>query len=493
LTVLANSKRGALVGREQPRVFTPPLRPLTPETSLGFDVIFFTENILRQPLMPWQKWLLIHAMELRLDGKFRFRTVVIIVARQNGKTHVMRPRALWQMYLRRSKILGAAQNLMMSVDTWKSALQMIQDNPIARSEYKRHSTMPGGQEFELKNGSLYKVVAGNSKAPRGKYGIDLLLFDELREQKDYEAWNALEATTSAAENPQTFCMSNAGTAESVVLNAFQDRAHIAIQNGDTEDTSVGFFEWSAPAGVELTDPDAWEMANPALGYTIDERVLAGALDTSTPDGFRTERLCIRVTSLVGAIDMSAWSDCFDGQGNMNSVKGRLAACLDVSLTNHHASLVVAGTLPDGRVRIETVAAWYGPHCTDEVRATLPGLLARIKPKAFGWFPNGPAASIAADLNMQRNVIPIKPNEITQACMGFAEQVSARRLLHNGDSMLAMHARNAEKRMTPEGAWRFDRRLDSETEVDIDGVYAAAGAVHLARTAISLGKPRLVIV
>ena len=39
-------------------------------------------------LETWQKWLLVHLFELRPDGKLRFRTVVIEVARQNGKSLV---------------------------------------------------------------------------------------------------------------------------------------------------------------------------------------------------------------------------------------------------------------------------------------------------------------------------------------------------------------------------------------------------------------------
>jgi phage terminase large subunit-like protein len=75
-----------LQGSETPRIFTPPLRELTPETSLGFSLIQFAEEILLVHLFPWQRWLAIHALELRPDGRLRFRNVVLLVARQNGKS-----------------------------------------------------------------------------------------------------------------------------------------------------------------------------------------------------------------------------------------------------------------------------------------------------------------------------------------------------------------------------------------------------------------------
>lgn len=76
-------------GVTEARVFTPPLRELTPETSLGFAAIQYAKEILHKSLYPWQEWALIHALEIigSLDGewKFRFRTLLFLISRQNGK------------------------------------------------------------------------------------------------------------------------------------------------------------------------------------------------------------------------------------------------------------------------------------------------------------------------------------------------------------------------------------------------------------------------
>ena len=61
-------------GFESPRIFTPPLRKLTRRTTAGFALIDFTHDILGMDLLPWQKWLAIHALELLPDGTFRFRS-----------------------------------------------------------------------------------------------------------------------------------------------------------------------------------------------------------------------------------------------------------------------------------------------------------------------------------------------------------------------------------------------------------------------------------
>ena len=41
-------------GIETPRIYTPPLRELTPDTSLGFEIIDFAETVLHIDLIPWQ-------------------------------------------------------------------------------------------------------------------------------------------------------------------------------------------------------------------------------------------------------------------------------------------------------------------------------------------------------------------------------------------------------------------------------------------------------
>jgi hypothetical protein len=53
-----------ILGYETPRIFTPPRRELTPETTHGFACIAFAEEVLEVKLFPWQRWLLLHALEL---------------------------------------------------------------------------------------------------------------------------------------------------------------------------------------------------------------------------------------------------------------------------------------------------------------------------------------------------------------------------------------------------------------------------------------------
>jgi len=310
-------------GRTVPRLYTRPLvtgEPgpcgcgcaLSDGTSLGFQAVAFAETVARVELLPWQRWWLIHALELLSDGSFRFRTIVTLVARQQGKTWLLKILALWSMYLGVARlVLGSAQSLDIAKESWQGAVEMVGDQPELAAEVGNVRQANGEQCLTLVNGARYRITASTGKAGRG-LSVDLLILDELREHRDWAAWAALSKTTMARPNALTVCISNAGDDRSVVLNQLRDAAMqgilAAAEPGNTSDEApedpsdgLALFEWSAPEGCELSDPDGWAQAMPGLGYgTITEAAVRSALATDSPAVFRTELLCQRVPTLDSA-------------------------------------------------------------------------------------------------------------------------------------------------------------------------------------------------
>ena len=277
-----------IYGCEAPRIFTPPLRDLTPETTLGFEVIDFAEEVLHVELLPWQKWLVIHALEViddPVDGwRLRFRTVVVEVARQNGKTTLSKVISLYFMYqLEVALILGTAQDVSNAEDVWQQVVEMAQENVLLSPAIKHVWFTNGSKRLQLVGGRDYRVRASNRNAGRGK-SADLVLLDELREHQTWEAWAALSKTGIARKNSLMWCMSNAGDGTSVVLRHFRLRAHAQLGDPDgivkamgesepeaeasAESSALGWFEWSALPDADPRDVHALAQANPSLGYTI---------------------------------------------------------------------------------------------------------------------------------------------------------------------------------------------------------------------------------
>lgn len=467
----------ALVGLETPRLSTPPVRRLTRRSTLGYEFIEFCETFLGLELLPWQHWWALRALEVDSNGGFVRRVVVTLVARQCGKTTLLKALALWMLYLGRARlVLGAAQSLDIARESWAGAVELAEADPELRAEIDNVRRANGEQCLTLTNGSRYRITAATRSAGRG-LSVDLLILDELREHRDWLAWGALSKTTMARPNSLIVAISNAGDDESAVLNQLRDTALAG-----TDDT-IAIYEWSALDGCDLDDPQAWRQAIPGLGYTISEGAVRSALATDPPGVFRTELLCQRVTALDGAVDTAAWRDCSDPAATMDAVRGRVTACLDVAPDGRHVTLVAAALRDDDRVQVEVVAAW---DSTAAARKELPALVERVNPRVLGWFPGGPAAALAADLrDLKTRTEPLK-GDVPAICQSFADAVTSRRIRHNADPLLISQVSGTSKLVSGDG-WRYSRKGGH-----CDAVYAAAGASWLARTAPSVGRPRVVI-
>jgi hypothetical protein len=827
-------RREGLLGREEPRLWTRNLRPLTRANTHGWEAITFAETVLGFDLLPWQKWWLLHALELKQDGSYRFRTIVTLVGRQQGKTTLLKIVALWAMYLDRVHlVLGAAQSLDIARESWKGALDLARGNELLANELTRVTTGSIETAMTLTNGARYRITAATPGSGRG-LSVDLLILDELREQRDWEAWSALSKdlpnstpilradgewstmgeltigdrifapsgkpatvtavhpvaelrpmyrvtttdgrsliaseshlwtvrddreshdptrawktlttgrilaeglrykaagsirwrmpvqhalvdlperalpidpyvlgawlgdgtsadgtlttgigdleaqcsalegagalvtsrvetrpgtwrvrmhvggrplrvalrecgllgskhvpngyltasveqrlallagmldtdgsvtaggdvsftnkngdlaravqflarslgwnarlssfvpkidgracgiawrvtfclrdgdlipfrlprkatrwtpranslrgtgiasiepvetepstciavdsddhlflagrdlvpthnTTIARPNALTVAISNAGDDKSVVLNSLRSTGLAET------DESIALFEWSAPDGCALDDPDAWCQAMPGLGHgTITESAVRLALATDPESVFRTELLCQSVDALNPALDPHGWAACADRGLDIAPIAQRAVMCLDVSPDGEHVSMVTAAMRDDGKIAIVESGGWSD---TTSARQALAEMLPRIRPRALGWYPSGPAAVLGAELAKlnadQRGpigrmtvdrksfrewapgLVELRGDDVKEACQTLADLVKARKIVHAGTALLNSHATGAQRLDQGDG-WRFTRRGAGH----VDAMYAAAGAVHLART------------
>lgn len=377
------------VGCEVPRIFTPPLRKLTPQTSAGFALIEFAAEVLEMELLPWQQWLAIHALELLPDGTFRFRTVVLLVARQNGKSTFLQVLALYFMFIRAVPlVIGTAQNLDIAEEVWQGAVDIAQDVPELAAEIERVTMVNGKKALELRQGERYKVQAANRRGGRGLSG-DLVMLDELREHQSWDAWGAVTKTTMARRLAQVWAASNAGDRTSIVLAFLRRLAHLAIGDPDglgldpdvpedatldeADDESLFIAEWSAEPGCDIRDRDGWAQANPSLGYTITERAIASALRTDPEAVFRTEVLCQWVDHVrPPAFAPDTWAASADASAEQGASP---AFAVATAPDRSWAAIGAAWTRPDGRVQVSLVdyrpdTGWIKAAC-ERLGATAP--------------------------------------------------------------------------------------------------------------------------
>lgn len=384
---------GELLGRTEPRLWTRPLRPLTPDTSLGFEAVEFATKILGRPLHPWQEWFLIHSMELAPGSyswdeypEFRFKTVILLVARQNGKSYVMSTRLLWRMLMwegpaiEPTLVLGVAHKLPAAKEILELSYRALIRSEELAPLVQHKSNTNGQEQITLTNGSRYKIEAASDDGGRG-LSVDDIGFDELRQQKEWSAWSAIINTTNARFSSQIIGVSNAGEAKSDVLRSIRERGieelnqyHQFIANGGQDEdwkdalpdgpSTLGLFEYSAPEDCDIWDRDGWAQANPSLGYpggpsekTISSMAsLVGEVGQGMPEHkFRTEILCQWVNVAVdGPFTQDQLDQCFDGESYI-SPDSPLVVGVDTSADRKTSYVAVAGFRPDGLPHVEIIA------------------------------------------------------------------------------------------------------------------------------------------
>lgn len=505
-----------LLGKTTPRLFTPPLVQgppgpcgcgcaLTPATSKGFLATEFATETLGIPPLPWQRWLFIHALELLPDGRFRFRTVLILVARQNGKTKIVEIKNLFKMFvLGVPLVLTTAQDLDTAEETWASAKDIIETNEELAPELEDVVLVNGKKTMKLTSGSRWKVRAASRRGGRGLSGDDVGL-DELREHLNWDSWAAVTKTTTARPASQIWAYSNAGDKRSVVLNDLQSKGRVAALRPESASPGTGLFEWSAPDDIrcdcerkpgelhgprcQMRDPEAWAQANPALGYTISIETLQGFLDSDPDETFLTEHLCVRVPDLGGhVIDMARWGGPLLDEGVKadrapTPMVGRVALGVDVAPDRSTSAIGAAGRRADELLSIERVEGgagtrWTVPYLKQVVIAQNP-LAIVVDPGSAAGSLIAPIEKMLVGLREDPNVqcdtvlVEVSGREYTQACGQLMDLMEAEQVRHVGQKALTEAVEGATTRKVGD-AWAWDRR---NHRVDLPPLPAVTLALH----------------
>lgn len=402
--------------------------------------------------------MLIHIFELRPNGRLRFKTVIIEVARQNGKSLLAQVICLYRLFVDDTRlVLGTAQNLDVAREVWMDAVQLVEASEVLADSVKKVQTANGKEQLLL---NLYrgpdmprqirrwKVAAANRKGGRGM-SVDTVLMDELREQQTWEAWSAIKNTTMARKNSLVIGISNAGDATSVVL---KDRRDIGIKEMN-KGTSNGIFSWSAPEDADLDDVYAWAQANPGLGATVDlENLISARSDPET--SFRTENLCQWVTALVEShYDPDLWRALVDVASQV-SPTSEISVAVDVSADRSRSYVAIAGWRDDGIMHVETIATregmfWVVPY----VKQVLEALgMNEVVVQARGC----PASELILEFQREKvDVRALPGSEIGFATGQFKDRIRDGLLRHLDQPAVNMAIGSAVARLLA-NSWVLDR-------------------------------------
>lgn len=423
------------------------------------------------PLLPWQQHVCKNALAVNPKG-WQHRTNVILVARQSGKTHLLRMRILAGLLLWDEKlIIATAQSREVALETFRSVVEIVQQTPWIATEIKRVSVTNGKEELELKNGARYKIVAPTAGGPRG-LTADLCIIDELREHSSFDSWAAMTYTLQTTGG-QIWTTSNAGDATSVVLNRLREQALQAVSAPGTDDT-LYYAEWSADPTLKVDDREGWYQANPSLGYLIEEETLEARYRSDPTNVFRTEALCQWVDVLDSPWPPEAWANCTNEHLRFDKTLPTMLA-IDVTPDRRHAALVAVQQIDEnenlGAYLLDT---WEADGAIDDL--AIAGAIAKhardTNARVVG-FDRYTASGIAARIaQVGIPVADCSGQAFSTACDELLGAMVSGRLQHAGQETLSDHVLSSARKWTSDGGWRIIRRQSA-------GPIAAAVALVIA--------------
>jgi hypothetical protein len=446
-----------------PALFAP---PKASRRSEGPRAAAIARGVLDLDPLRWQRLVLNRGLD-RVGGRWRWRTVVVTVARQNGKSSLLR--ALIAHRLVTGDTVGALSSI-------RAVGKEVMFSPIADAFTGRRlvdlfdatATRSNGNEaLSLRATGGRLVMPSASERGAHGYSLDLAIVDEAWALRDYRVPQALTPTQIARPDPQLWVVSTAGTSESAWLRELVEAGRLP---GAAEDR-LALFEWAAPVELDPSDVAAWEAANPALGETIglDELGHAYAMATSPESRGEFERAHLnRWTAGVEAIiSAESWRACLSPELRIGP---KLVFGFDVAHDRGQSSIAAAGIAGE-RVVVELVDQRPG---TDWLAPALAELRAKWAPLAIVATEAGPARSIVGELVAAGEAVePYNTSNYLAACQMFYDLVSEGRLAHRGQVELDAAARAVGRRAVAD-SWAFGRAVSS---ADISALVAAAVAAH----------------
>jgi phage terminase large subunit-like protein len=418
-------------------------------------------------LLPWQEYVLTDLLKVDKGGKWRRKTNLLLVARQNGKTHLARIRILAGLFIfGEMNIVAMSSNRGMALDTFRKVVDVIEDNPHLLAQVRQIRVANGQESVELLSGARYEIVAATRDGSRGKTA-DLLYIDELREI-DEDSWTAAKPITRARPNSQIFMTSNAGDAFSSVLNDLRSRAL------SYPPASLGFWEYSADDFAKITDKDAWYQANPALGYLIDEETIAEAIATSSVEASRTETLCQWVSALKSPWPYRAFEDLTVQDLKIEPGTATIFG-MDISVNKKMASLVAGQVREDGKIAVGVIAQFESQVAIDELKMAIEinEWANKYRPRMI-CFDKYSSMSVAERLAQSGHKIQDMSGTVFyQACSDLYDALVNARIVHIGQASLVDSMNNCAAKETDAG-WRIVRRKSAG---DVSAAISLAMVVH----------------
>jgi hypothetical protein len=261
--------------------------------SLGAEFAGWAEARSGKPLRWWQQLVATRALEIDDAGELVWETVLLTMARQLGKSWLLREMLLWRIHQGErfgepQTVVHVAMNLAVVKEVQRDARLWAAHDP---GKYRVVQT--NGQEFIelLEDGSRWLL-----RARTGTYGFsaNLAAVDEVWKVDTEAVDDGLAPTMVERAQSQLWLVS---TAHRMATPLMLRERRVALDDLETAENAVLIVEWSAPEVCELDDEQAWRLASPhwtpkrqrLIRRRLEAAEANETIDASEPDAVQAFR------------------------------------------------------------------------------------------------------------------------------------------------------------------------------------------------------------
>ncbi|MCC8184999.1 terminase large subunit [Cloacibacillus porcorum] len=226
----------------------------------------------------WQKALVsaVFGFVHKIDGTRRFRELILMVARKNGKSALGSAIALYMLLAdgeNGPEIVSAATKREQAKIIWLESKRMVKKSPVLS---RRCRCLVGEIDCDANDG-IFKPLSSESGTLDG-LNVHCSLIDELHAIEDCNLYDIIVDGMSAREQPLSIIVTTAGTVRESIFDQKYEEAELIIKGyGDPDgykDDRILPIIYELDARSEWTNEKCWMKANPGLGTIKELRTLA---------------------------------------------------------------------------------------------------------------------------------------------------------------------------------------------------------------------------
>lgn len=246
----------------------------------------------------WQKAIIQCIFGFVNDKGFRkYREILVIVARKNGKSTLLSAIALYMLFGDKeggAQICCVASKKEQAKIVFNEAKNMVSQSPLLSKHIKKRKS----DLYFPRTFSFFEPLASDSNTLDG-LNMHCGIIDELHSIKDRNIYDVSKQSMSSRQQPVLFMITTAGFVRENIYDDMYDYA-TNVLNDTIKDERFLSFIYELDERNEWTNPKCWEKANPALGTikdlkTLEELVERGKADAKFLPTLLTKDFNIRET------------------------------------------------------------------------------------------------------------------------------------------------------------------------------------------------------